>query len=75
MCVALPGKVIEINGDKALVDYNGTRVNTMTGLVDCKVGDSVLVHAGCILQVVSESEADELNDIFAEINLIAEEGV
>jgi hydrogenase expression/formation protein HypC len=67
MCVALPGKVVEINDDRALVDFNGNKVSALTGVVDCKVGDNVLIHAGCIIQVVSMSEAEEMNDIFAAI--------
>jgi hydrogenase expression/formation protein HypC len=43
MCVAYPGKVIEINGDFAKVDFGaGTvRDNILISLVDAKVGDYV----------------------------------
>lgn len=68
MCVALPGKVVKINDDKtAEVDFNGNTVNALTGLVVVKPGDQVLVHAGCIIQTVKSSEADELNELFGEI--------
>ena len=36
MCVAAPGKVIEINGDTAVIDYNGNKVNANKGIVDKK---------------------------------------
>ena len=67
MCVAMPGKVISIHGRKAVVDFAGNRINAEAGLVSVKPGDSVLVHAGCILQVLPEDEANILADLFAEL--------
>ncbi len=71
MCVALPGKVTEILDPQfANVDFNGNIVKAATGLVDVKVGDRVLVHAGCIIQTVSKEEADELEDLFKELGTL-----
>lgn len=68
MCVAYPGKINKINGDgTAQVDFNGNMVNAMSGLVKIKEGDYVLVHAGCIIQVMGEKEAKELTDLFMEM--------
>ena len=67
MCVAAPGKVIEINGDTAVIDYNSNKVNANKGIVDIKVGDYVLVHAGLIIQVIPEDEAKTMADIFSEL--------
>ena len=69
MCVALPGTVTEINEDTAVVDFAGNKVNAATGLLDVKVGDRVLVHAGCILQVVSQSEAEEIEELLNEMSV------
>ena len=69
MCVALPGKVIEIKEKDAVVDFNGNQVTARAGLVDVKVGDYVLVHAGCVIQKVSKQDMDELenlNDLMGE---------
>jgi len=69
MCVALPGKVIEIKERDAVVDFNGNQVTARAGLVDVKVGDYVLVHAGCVIQKVSKEDMDELanlNDMMVE---------
>ena len=63
MCVALPGRVIEIEGTTAVVDFQGNRVRAEAGLVCVKPGDSVLVHAGCILQVLSEEEGKQLTEL------------
>ena len=68
MCVAYPGRVISVDGLTAVVDFNGNKVKAMTGLRKVKPGDRVLVHAGCILQVVEDKEADELDEIFAELD-------
>lgn len=67
MCVAAPGKVIEINGDTAVIDYNSNKVNASKGIVDVKAGDYVLVHAGLIIQVLSEDEAEAMAEIFSEL--------
>lgn len=67
MCVALPGTVLEIKDHTAVVDFSGNQVNARAGLVDVQIGDRVLVHAGCILQKVSKSEAEELESLFAEL--------
>ena len=68
MCVAAPGKVIEINGDTAVIDYNGNEVNANTGIVDIKIGDYVLVHAGLIIQVLPEDEAKNMLELFEELS-------
>lgn len=68
MCVALPGKVISVNGKEAVVDFNGNLVNARAGLVEVIPGDYVLVHAGCILQKVSKTEANDLNDLMKEVD-------
>ena len=67
MCVALPGKVIKMDGTQATVDFSGNIVTAEAGLVKVNVGDRVLVHAGCIIQTMDDKTADELEDIFKEI--------
>ncbi|MBQ9027440.1 MAG: HypC/HybG/HupF family hydrogenase formation chaperone [Lachnospiraceae bacterium] len=68
MCVAMPGKVLSVSERTALVDFNGNRVNARTGLVKIEPGDNVLVHAGCILQKVSDREMEEMNKIMEEMD-------
>ena len=67
MCVAMPGKVIEVYEKDALVDFSGNSVRAIAGLVPVAVGDYVLVHAGCILQRLSAGEAQDLMDLFEEL--------
>lgn len=67
MCVAAPGKVIEINSDNVVLDYDGNRVSANKGIVDVKIGDYALVHAGLIIQVLPEDEAKFMLDLFKDI--------
>lgn len=67
MCVALPGKVIDLEGTTATVDFSGNKVKAEAGLVKVKIGDKVLVHAGCIIQTMDEDTAAEIEEMFKEI--------
>lgn len=67
MCVALPGKVLEVQKDVAVVDFNGNHVNAVCGLLPVAEGDYVLVHAGCILQKLNHQEAMDMLELFGEL--------
>ena len=67
MCVAIPGKVLSIEGTRAQVDFRGNKVSVNIGIVDPKVGDYVLVHAGCAIEVMNEERAAELITLFDEL--------
>ena len=70
MCVAAPGKILSINGTTATVAYSGNRVPANLGVVKAQVGDWVLVHAGLVIQVLSESQAQEINNLLAELETL-----
>jgi len=59
MCLAYPGKVIKLDGDFGKVDFGeGTiKEDVNISLVQAKIGDYVLVHAGYAIQIVDEAEA------------------
>ncbi len=63
MCIATPGKVIEIADNRGKVDIRGNILPVELGLVHARVGDYVLVHAGCAIAVVKQSEAEELSGL------------
>ena len=68
MCLAIPARILEIKENKAQVDFGGgvsREVNVM--LVDAKVGDYVLVHAGYAIQVLDKKEAKETLKLWEEI--------
>lgn len=73
MCLSLPGRVVSLQGPLAMVDSAGVtrRCNSLMH-PDLKVGDRVLVHAGLVLEVVSEERAREMEEIFAELGVLAE---
>ena len=67
MCLAVPAEVKSIEGHVATVDYGGTRRTANVSLVDAKVGDFVIVHAGYAIQVMDREEAEKTLDIFREM--------
>lgn len=61
MCLAIPGKVIELKGDRALLDFGGTRREVSIELMpDIRVGEYGVVHAGFVLERLDEQEANEM---------------
>lgn len=69
MCVAIPGKVIEIYEGESLIDFGKIKKRVNTFFIDnIKLGDYVLIHAGCAIEKVSEEEAIETMDIFKSIS-------
>ena len=73
MCYAVPAKVVEIRGDMGIVDFgNGVRREVMLAMVDAKVGDYVLVHAGYAIKVLDEKSALEILKEFNEILELAQ---
>jgi len=70
MCLAIPAKIISLQGEKAQVDFGqGVLRDVNVSLVETKIGDYVLVHAGYAIQVLEEKEALETlslwNDVLA----------
>ena len=56
-----------LNDSLVNVDFSGNIVKAAAGLVDVKEGDRVLVHAGCIIQKVSDEEASKIEELFREL--------
>lgn len=73
MCVAISGIVLSLEGTQAVVDVRGNRVKAEAGLVDVKPGDAVLVHAGCILQVLPADENAQLQMLWDELEQLEAE--
>jgi hydrogenase expression/formation protein HypC len=67
MCIAIPGKITCIDGQKAKVDFNGNLINVNVGLINPKVGDYVLVHAGCAIEKLDKDRAEELTELFRDL--------
>ena len=67
MCIAIPGKVLATDGVTAQVDFRGNTVYVNVGLVDPQPGQYVLVHAGCAIEVMEKDKADELTQLFMDL--------
>ena len=65
MCLGIPGKVIEVKGDIAVVDFGGVRREVDALLVNVKPGDYVIVHAGAIITKIDERLAKEMEEPIA----------
>ena len=77
MCLAIPGKITKLDQKKqsAVIDYgSGTTRKANVSLVQVKIGDYVLVHAGFAIQVLDEKEAKETLALFKEMLSLQETG-
>ena len=73
MCLAVPGKVIEIDRSTqpltGKVSFGGVKKDVCLDLVpEVKVGDYVIVHVGFALSIVDEAEAQETLALLKEID-------
>jgi len=58
MCLAIPARIVQLEGDKAVTDAMGNRFKARTTLIpEAKLGDIVLVHAGFAIAIIEEEEA------------------
>ncbi len=73
MCIAVPGRVLSISNGRAKVDFSGNIVEADMRLVDAEAGDYVLVHAGCAIEVMKPSQAQDLAALLEEIGALANE--
>src|SRR3989304_4827154 len=63
MCYAIPGKVLEINNNTALIEYFGEKKTALVDAGNIRVGDYVYAQGGFIVQAL---EADEAHGILNE---------
>ena len=69
MCLAIPARIVELVGDKAVVDAMGNRWRAKTTLLpQAKLGDLVLIHAGFAISLVDEEEAKKTWQLIAQID-------
>jgi len=68
MCLAIPARVVEIQDDIAKVDFGGGVLREVNvALVEAKVDEYVLVHAGYAIQVVDREDAAETLRLWNEL--------
>ena len=74
MCLAIPGKVIAIDGTSrptmGTVSFSGIRKDVCLEYVpDVKVGDYIIAHVGFAINRMDEEEANKTLELFNEIGL------
>ena len=73
MCLAIPGKIIEISGDDPLmrtgkVDFGGIfKIVYLAYAPSARLNDYVLVHAGFAISIVNPEEAGRVFDDLREM--------
>ena len=68
MCLAIPAKIVELNGADAVLDIRGVRREGNVAFIpDAKIGDYVLLHAGFAIQKWSEEDVREFDEIMNEM--------
>lgn len=79
MCLAIPGKVLEMKNEDdpvaraGTVDFQGNRIEVSLALVpQATTGSWVLVHAGYALECLNEQEALETWEWLKEAKIVDE---
>lgn len=77
MCLAVPGKLLDITGDGVLrsgtVSFGG--INKQVSLAytpEAKIGDYVIVHVGFAISLVDESEARQTFEYLKQMGELGE---
>ncbi len=80
MCLAVPGKLLNVEGSDPMlrsgdVSFGGTlrRVN-LAYVPEAKVGDYVLVHVGFAINIIDEAEAAKVFEYLREMGELDELG-
>jgi len=78
MCLAVPGKIIEIyeaGGLKmARLDYGGVvREACLAYVPEAQLGEYAIVHVGFALSILDEEEALKTLEVFRELDMLAAE--
>lgn len=71
MCLAIPSKIVEVQGAVATVDVGGSRVSARLDLVEgAQLGDYVLVHAGFAITLLDPEDARETLSLMKEAGIV-----
>jgi hydrogenase expression/formation protein HypC len=64
MCLAFPGKIKQIDNQIATVDFDGIEKKVNLTLVEAKIDEYVIVHAGFAIEILEKTEAEEILNKF-----------
>jgi len=67
MCLAIPARIVELDGLNAVVELAGVKRQANVAFIeDAAVGDYVLLHAGFAIRKWTDEDVQEYNAIFQE---------
>lgn len=78
MCLAVPGKILNIGGDEPLsrsgrVSFGGiVKEVNLTCVPEANIGDYVIVHVGCAISRLDEREAQRVFEYLREMDDLRE---
>jgi hydrogenase expression/formation protein HypC len=70
LCLAVPARVLKVEGDHAEVDIGGIKREASIALLsgeEVAVGDYILIHTGYAISKVSREEAAEILATWREV--------
>jgi len=68
MCLAIPVRIVSVDGDEAETEIAGVRRRVSIAFTpEARVGNYVLLHTGYAIGVVDEAEAEETLKLLEEI--------
>jgi hydrogenase expression/formation protein HypC len=68
MCLAVPVKVVSIEGNEAEVEIGGVKRRVSIVLTpEARVGDYVLLHTGYAIGIIDEAEASETLELLKQL--------
>lgn len=75
MCIAVPMELIHVDerSRTGTVLFSGNEMKVNLSLIAPKVGDYVLIHAGCAIETVDRESAEEILGLFETLEESARE--
>jgi hydrogenase expression/formation protein HypC len=68
MCLSIPGKVIEIEKDKFMIDYGSEKRQAIMSVVeDLKIGDYVIISNKIIISIIPKNQAIKYLEIVGNV--------
>jgi hydrogenase expression/formation protein HypC len=68
LCLGIPARVISIDGNSGMIEVGRVKREAFMHLVpEVQIGDYVLVHAGCAIQILDQVEASRAIEFLKEL--------
>ncbi|WP_407307893.1 HypC/HybG/HupF family hydrogenase formation chaperone [Desulfosporosinus sp. SB140] len=75
MCLAIPAKIVSLEGTIAKVDMMGNeRIVSVDLVPEVRIGEYVLVHAGFAIGIIDDQSAKETEELLLEVADAYEKG-